>query len=462
MNIGKTEKLLMIDTLETSTSTLAIGTSFDRSHEANGSQTIDLVHHDSFVADSTNRLEFPSHCITGSLGKLAMELSEGTEITPEFIFVASMTFLGSLVSGDLAVDVGLESLTDTRLYSILLGKSYSAKKSSALARVQSFFQTMTSVYNDKHHVVHGVGSAEGLARVLSENQRVLLSYDEFRTFFEKASVQSSTLLQMTASLFEQRQWDNAVKDHSQSFAVKDARLGIIGCSTLDTYENMWTRESLSTGLPNRFFVVIGGEREPISFPRMPNSVALDSIRQRIQQQIARLPVKFSIAPNALALWDAWYKKSRRRNSVHTARLDTIGFRLMAILALTMDKKEVDAEVMQVVIDLLEYEFWVRLETDPIDADTTIAKLEQKIKRVLAEKPLTPRDLRRRVNADRTGIWPFKRALENLRDSGQVGIDQSGRYYVLSDDNPRVVDSVVSTVDSSKPPVFVELSEKKIT
>lgn len=68
---------------------------------------------------------------------------------------------------------------------------------------------------------------------------------------DKCQVQASTLLPMVTSLFEGRTWDNPTKNARQSFSLKDARLTLIGCCTLDTYGEMWTAKSLNIGLTNR-------------------------------------------------------------------------------------------------------------------------------------------------------------------------------------------------------------------
>jgi hypothetical protein len=385
----------------------------------------------------SGRIIFPSQCITGSLGDLALELSKGTEVSPEFVFVAALTYLGAMASGQLSVDVGLESLKDTRLYSVLLGKSYSAKKSSALQRVKAFFGTVRSAHNV--HVLHGAGSAEGLCREFTAHSRILLAYDELRAFVEKTSVQGATLLQMVASLFEQYYWDNSTKSRELSFSVQDARLSLVGCSTLETYEHIWTREAIAIGLPNRLFVVLAGEQEPVPWPSSPDAIALQGIRQRVQSQLSKLPISFPITDDAKKMWAAWYR-SRDRSSVHTSRLDTIGFRLMPLFALTMDKTEVDIEVMELVLVMLRYEFDVRVESDPIDADNTIALLESKIRRQLSKKgPLTDRELRQAIKPERYGIWAWKCAVTNLRSAGEI-LQEDGKF--------RCVDNSVDTLPKS--------------
>jgi hypothetical protein len=100
---------------------------------------------------------------------------------------------------------------------------------------------------------------------------------------------------------------------------------------------------------------------------------------------------------------------------------------MAIIALTMDKTEIDAETVDIVCRMLDYELQVRTLTDPIDADGIIAKLEEAVRRNLAAKgKLTKNQLRRATNADRSGLWAFDQALRNLTNAGDI-VERYGIY-----------------------------------
>jgi hypothetical protein len=108
------------------------------------------------------------------------------------------------------------------------------------------------------------------------------------------------------------------------------------------------------------------------------------------------------------------------SSEHVKRLDTLGFRLLTLIALTTGKTAIDTETVSTVRLILDYELKMRELTDPIDADNLIAKLEEKIRRVLAQKgPLKTRELKKAVNAHRTGLWAFDRAEQNLSAAQEI-------------------------------------------
>jgi hypothetical protein len=99
----------------------------------------------------------------------------------------------------------------------------------------------------------------------------------------------------------------------------------------------------------------------------------------------------------------------------------------------MDKTEIDPEVIGIVAKLLDYEFKVRLLTDPIDADNKVAKLEESVRRNLKVRgPLTQRELRRWTHGDRDGIWAFDAAVTNLMRVGDICF-VNGRYEGIPDE-----------------------------
>jgi hypothetical protein len=115
----------------------------------------------------------------------------------------------------------------------------------------------------------GVGSAEGLARELTSKPSLILACDELSSFLDKTRVQSSVLLPMITSLFEEHHWDNSTKNSSGSISIHDAHLSMVGCCTTDTYSRMWTREAISIGFPNRLWVVGADRKRKVAWPESP-------------------------------------------------------------------------------------------------------------------------------------------------------------------------------------------------
>ena len=355
---------------------------------------------------------FPYSAMRGTIGELARELAKGTEVPEEFVYASALTCLGAILSGQLRLNIGLKS--DTRLYTVLLGKSYTGKKSSAMQGTLNFFRSLQSP--QPWTVSNGVASAEGLLETLQESQRTLLAYDEVRAFIDKTKIQSSVLLPMVTSLFEQHDWDNRSK--GKNLSVQDARLSFLGCCTLATYEHVFSTEAIAIGLPNRLFIVNADAKPRVAWPGPPDEAKLAQLRKDIQLQLAQLPAALDATDEAKAEWEEWYKNLP--SSEHAKRLDTIGFRLMPLLAFSSGKRVIDVEIIRDVIAILDYELRLRILSDPIDADNNIAKMEEKIRRYLQQLgTLTERELRGKTNADRYGVWAFEAAIKNLQNAEDI-------------------------------------------
>jgi hypothetical protein len=378
-----------------------------------------------------SKLFFPREAMTGSLGDFARLMANGTEVPEEFYFAAGLTFFGATCGQSLTLNAQLKS--EPRLFTVLLGESADVKKSTAFRTTLEFFDTVWKgmpAILPKPSPCYGVGSAEGLANSLQKNPGgVVLCYDELQALIAKSKIDSSTLLPMVASLFEQTKYENATKN--QTLKVEDARLSLIGCCTTDTYANMWTKDAIAIGLPNRLFVVWAGRKRRVSWPEPRDPLKIEAVRLRIIEQLGKLPKKLDMTAEAKELWDRWY--DRLPSSMHAKRLDTMGFRLLGLIALTADKDVIDVATVETVTSILNYELTVRTVTDPIDADGMVAQLEGSIRRQLKTHGcLSERDLRNKTSADKKGVWAFRAAITNLTLVKDIFRRQDGKY-VLTDE-----------------------------
>jgi hypothetical protein len=106
---------------------------------------------------------------------------------------------------------------------------------------------------------------------------------------------------------------------------------------------------------------------------------------------------------------------------------------------------VDEDIAAAVVDLLRYQLDVRRECDPVDAENSIAAMEEKIRRALARGRLNRRDLMRRVHYDRAGLWVWNTATENLMQAGELLYDLKTQDYWLADPAESVTTFVTTTL-----------------
>jgi hypothetical protein len=130
--------------------------------------------------------------------------------------------------------------------------------------------------------------------------------------------------------------------------------------------------------------------------------------------------EISITDEARNIYQDWYLSIP--GSIHSKRIDTYSLRLMQLLAVNEQKSVIDEEILFKVIALSDWQLAVRRRFDPVDADSKMAQMEEKIRRVLATGPMKKRDLKRAVHGNRAGIWFFDTAFANLLKSKEISHD----------------------------------------
>jgi len=136
-----------------------------------------------------------------------------------------------------------------------------------------------------------------------------------------------------------------------------------------------------------------------------------------------------ISPNGLRIYDEWYHNLE--SSVHTKRLDTYAMRIMPLLAINEMKDAIDEDIVAKTIELMNWQLQVRKLNDPIDADNEMAKMEEKIRRILKTKgPLTTKQIKDNSNAYRKGIWYFDKSMGNLERFGEIGICKESHKWEI--------------------------------
>ena len=183
---------------------------------------------------TTSGLTFPTEVMNGVAGEFANLYSSYLESPKEFFYFAFLTILGSLLSQRLTL--ASEIAPQPRLYCLLLGESADERKSSAIGKTIDFFKESVSDLN----LCFGIGSAEGLQARLNDclTRILLLVFDELKSFVSKCKIEASVLLPMVNTLFESNRYESRTK--TTDIVLDDVYLSLLGASTLQTYQNMWS------------------------------------------------------------------------------------------------------------------------------------------------------------------------------------------------------------------------------
>lgn len=364
-------------------------------------------------------MQFPD-IMSGVAGEFARVMSSYMEPATHFFYMAFLTCLGNAISDK--VTLKSEISPALRLYLLILGESADDRKSTAISKTVSFFRESIIDFP----VCHGVGSAEGLQKRISESSRLILCLDEFKSFVSKCRIESSVLLPCVTTLFESKYYESRTK--KEPLIIENASLSLLAACTVETYETIFDQSFLAIGFPNRLFLLPGRSLRRFSIPKQIPDKDKVFLKHRLGEILKHVDGKISldVAPDARDIFHQWYMNIPQ--SVHSKRLDTYALRLMGLLAVNDLKNYVDFETVQKTIALCDWQFQVRKRYDPIDADSSIARLEEKVRRVLSVGKLDKRSLGRAVHANRVGTWLFRTALENLIRADQIYFDRKGKVY----------------------------------
>lgn len=260
------------------------------------------------------------------------------------------------------------------------------------------------------------------------SKKLLLVYDELKSFVGKAMIEGATLLPAVNTFFESNKFHSATKTHS--IELNDVYLSLLGASTLETFSRMWTPAFLDIGFLNRLWLVKDHSERRFSIPKEIPPSEITGLHRKLGDLLKKFPntIKLPITESARAIFDEWYFKIEP--SPFTKRLDTYGLRLMILLTVNQGDWEVTEETVSKVVELLQWQLKIRREVDPIDAEGSIAKMEEMIRRTLANGPLIKRDLQNKVNYTRIGIFAWNAAIRNLLGANEISFNHRTGIYQL--------------------------------
>jgi hypothetical protein len=124
--------------------------------------------------------------MSGAAGRFAEVYGEVLESPREFLYLAFLTGLGTLLY---KLTLASELKVQPRLYTLLLGQSADDRKSTALDKTVEFFQN----YSKQFQICRGVGSAEGCRSGWRKYWRVAAGLGRVQPVHTKANIEGSVL-----------------------------------------------------------------------------------------------------------------------------------------------------------------------------------------------------------------------------------------------------------------------------
>jgi hypothetical protein len=386
----------------------------------------------------------PEECRLGLAKNFADFYSEAYESSWESFYFAFLTHLGARLAKHVRLDNALKA--EPRLYTILLGQSALARKSSAIKTIAEEF-LWADLGKDPEEaagdecgfpVIDGVGSGEGLAEriELAPTRSVLLQIDEFAHLTSKMKIEGNSLISILLTLFDKTTWNNVTK--GKSYAMRGVSLSLLTACVDRVYPTLFDpKGGADYGIVNRLWLASGpSSATPKPSPR-PDPSDQGALRRALRQYLVgygeqkpgeRLP--FIYSTEAARIHEDWYRgEFYPSRDGYMSRLDTYCERLMLLLAICTDPtperqemKRINPEVAQAAVGMVRWQYQLRQQWSPIIAETQSAKIEQMILRVAkaaGKQGLSEREHQRLTSAHRVGITPWRKVYEALKANGNL-------------------------------------------
>jgi len=361
----------------------------------------------------------------GWCGKAAAAYEEIYESPKYAFFMAFLTCLGSVISGNVRVETAIKS--DPRFYTVLLGESGNTRKSTAKDVAIDFFQDTLPDFN----VAFGGGSGEGIVSALSRSRftnRLLLAPDEWQQVINKGKLRGSSLIPCINILFESNKYSNPLKSVNNS--IQDGHLAILSASTNDTYESCWDADNMNIGLNNRLFIVPIAPVEP-GFV-LPPKIAPDvykALQEELLQIVAETSegMEYPIDEAAERFLQNWYS-TRERDGVKSTRIDTYAVRTLTVLAANDHKYSIDFKIVNDATILADWQLKVRKIHTPVVTDNKFSRLQSRILNYMDSYPGRKKYIyQQKCGGSYYGLKMFNDVWDALQKSEYIQKDIEGNW-----------------------------------
>ena len=362
-------------------------------------------------------------------------------IPKEFLIEAIKTITGSVLGAQLEIPT-IEGAVP-RFYTVLMGGAGSGK-GTAISWAANLFReihlggtALTSLlwspadnpqdikWVNVGACEEGFSSAPGMQRSNQKGQkRWLQTYEELDHMIEGSGIEGSGKALMGAN----RQLYDREDFVTTSTGKRDACSGraqnsILSGTTPELWSDMFAGKSVrGSGLFQRFNLIVSEEKRKKGGLRKPQ---LDLFKSTFTNRIMAMdknPVKMALADAVVPAVDEWFSQDRFQDADGEVRgrLNILAWRNALHLAWQRDKGVIELREILDAFKLSEYQFEMRRRHTPAEGDTPWALVENKISTYLSiYKQVSRRELVRALHLDRYGSTVTDRALQSIKNSGDL-------------------------------------------
>ena len=359
--------------------------------------------------------------------------------------------MGCLITPEIKFITGQPS----RLFLINVGKRGISHKSTAMKETREFFRLVwkkvkfTNKERTLYEVEGELATAQGIPAIFIEDgdtiaqirakqssiftKKLMLLYDDLKGLAAMGNEKGNTLFPELAKLFENEEYVHTTRGKGR-VSLFNLHTSLITNGTAEVLQETWKNNERNFGLPNKFFLASDESYKPnydpmvVSFEEKDNlakkvATCLDGFLKKTHAGDGKERYIHYADPTAKKAYLDWCERFFNKHSYGdiTRRLDELGWRLMATMAVCEGTLKVKIDLVARVIKLLEQQYWVRYGNLPVDGGKQVATMANKIRRYLEEHPgSTIHEIQNGIHSDRYGGAPtFNWAFGGLKDNNEI-------------------------------------------
>jgi hypothetical protein len=349
---------------------------------------------------------------------------------PEFIFMPAVILMLNYLA--LKIQVQDKKLIPS-FYMVSIGWKGRAFKSQSAQDAIDYFSaagvvstaTNSTKNADGKSLIWTAGSGEGVGLEMSRTncKNAVLFYDEFSTLVDKASIEKSGLAGHILTMYESKNFANAVKSRKESFSLEAGKYctSLIACTTDKGFIEQWARlpKTKDSGLDDRFFFLYQPETQlSLKTHKWVNTAAGAAETRKLLDK--------AVQQGTFAITD----ETMLENEMDRigARAGALVEKLALYFAIDMGKTEIDEGCIERALAIVKYGISVKRYLHTFESETKEGQLQQEIIYFLRRNKgvTTERELHRALHPEKYGTFMWTRSFAGLVNSGWITQTGTGK------------------------------------
>jgi hypothetical protein len=320
--------------------------------------------------------------------------------------------------------------TFPNFYSLLVGPTAHARKSTAYQFSTRFVEDASYILGAKTKRLNGLASVEGLAAAMrdaasAEPFRILCVEDEFKSLVTKSAQRAvSNIIPKVTELYNCPA-TLEVNTKSDPIRVQEPFLCMMAATTRAWFEDSLSANDVSGGFLNRWLLFQGETEKLLPFPPPLDERAWDDFVLAVCLAVWNAGGLYTFSPEAEAVYDPFYRGARSRyRSEATSRIDLHAKMLGLVYAVLACHRQIEADDIESAIAVAEFCAQV---AEPLAARLDISpqkRLEDRFLDLLKAGPVGSREAYRTLHVS---AGELGRAIHSLREMGQIRLE-NGLYH----------------------------------